>query len=182
MYKFMKECSEDFNSYFDLHSWSINNLEDFWANFWRFSDIKYSKNYNSVLENPVMPGAKWFSGSELNYALNLLKGDPNQIAIISIGENISPKTFLNIGFSGQNAMIRSAELGLESHPIGGWDEDKVKEISNIPSDSQVAFLLVIGKEDKIDMLSKELLEKHNKQRERNPLDINFNFDEWGKNF
>ncbi|GIS30062.1 MAG: hypothetical protein Ct9H90mP2_04450 [Dehalococcoidia bacterium] len=32
------------------------------------------------------------------------------------------------------------------------------------------------------MLSKELLEKHNKQRERNPLDINFNFDEWGKNF
>ena len=91
----------------------------------------------------------------------------------------SPKTFLNIGFSGQNAMIRSAELGLESHPIGGWDEDKVKEISNIPSDSQVAFLLVIGKEGKIDMLSKELLEKHNKQRERNPLDINFNLDEWG---
>jgi len=182
MYKFMKECSEDFNSYFDLHSWSINNLEDFWANFWRFSDIKYSKNYNSVLENPVMPGAKWFSGSELNYSQNLLKGDPDQIAIISIGENISPKTFLNIGFSGQNAMIRSAELGLESHPIGGWDEDKVKEISNIPSDSQVAFLLVIGKEGKIDMLSKELLEKHNKQRERNPLDINFNFDEWGKNF
>ena len=97
-------------------------------------------------------------------------------------QNISPKTFLNIGFSGQNAMIRSAELGLESHPIGGWDEDKVKEISNIPSDSQVAFLLVIGKEGKIDMLSKELLEKHNKQRERNPLDVNFNFDEWGKNF
>ena len=92
MYKFMKECSEDFDSYFDLHSWSINNLEDFWANFWRFSDIKYSKNYNSVLENPVMPGAKWFSGSELNYAQNLLKGDSDQIAIISIGENISPKT------------------------------------------------------------------------------------------
>ena len=92
MFKFMKECSEDFDSYFDLHSWSINNLEDFWANFWRFSDIKYSKNYNSVLENPVMPGAKWFSGSELNYAQNLLKGDSDQIAIISIGENISPKT------------------------------------------------------------------------------------------
>ena len=88
----MKECSEDFDSCFDLHSWSINNLEDFWANFWRFSDIKYSKNYNSVLENPVMPGAKWFSGSELNYAQNLLKGDSDQIAIISIGENISPKT------------------------------------------------------------------------------------------
>ena len=109
MYKFMKECSEDFNSYFDLHSWSINNLEDFWANFWRFSDIKYSKNYNSVLENPVMPGAKWFSGSELNYAQNLLKGDPDQIAIISIGENISPRT---LTFKELNYKVSSVQKGL----------------------------------------------------------------------
>ena len=109
MYKFMKECSEDFKSYFDLHSWSINNLEDFWANFWRFSDIKYSKNYNSVLENPVMPGAKWFSGSELNYAQNLLKGDPDQIAIISIGENISPKT---LTFKELNYKVSSVQKGL----------------------------------------------------------------------
>ena len=109
MYKFMKECSEDFKSYFDLHSWSINNLEDFWANFWRFSDIKYSKNYNSVLENPVMPGAKWFSGSELNYAQNLLKGDPDQIAIISIGENIPPKT---LTFKELNHRVSSVQKGL----------------------------------------------------------------------
>jgi len=109
MYKFMKECSEDFKSYFDLHSWSINNLEDFWANFWRFSDIKYSKNYNSVLENPVMPGAKWFSGSELNYAQNLLKGDPDQIAIISIGENIPPKT---LTFKELNYKVSSVQKGL----------------------------------------------------------------------
>ena len=111
MYKFMKECSEDFDSYFDLHSWSINNLEDFWANFWRFSDIKYSKNYNSVLENPVMPGAKWFSGSELNYAQNLLKGDPDQIAIISIGENIPPKT---LTFKELNHRVTSVQKGLSN--------------------------------------------------------------------
>ncbi|MEE3081654.1 MAG: acetoacetate--CoA ligase [Candidatus Thermoplasmatota archaeon] len=109
MYKFMKECSEDFDSYFDLHSWSINNLEDFWANFWRFSDIKYSKNYNSVLENPVMPGAKWFSGSELNYAQNLLNGDPDQIAIISIGEDISPK---KLTFKELNHRVSSVQKGL----------------------------------------------------------------------
>ena len=97
-------------------------------------------------------------------------------------QNISPKTFLNIGFSGENAMIRSAELGLQSHPIGGWDEEKVKEISKIPNDSQVAFLLVIGKEGNVDNLSKGLLEKHQQKRERNPLNKNFNYDEWGKNF
>ena len=95
---------------------------------------------------------------------------------------LPPKTFLNIGFSGENAMIRSAELGLQSHPIGGWDEEKVKEISKIPNDSQVAFLLVIGKEGNVDNLSKGLLEKHQQKRERNPLNKNFNYDEWGKNF
>ena len=63
MYKFMKEYSADFNSYFDLHSWSINNLEDFWANFWRFSDIKYSKNYNN--EQSLSP----FFQTHLNYLL-----------------------------------------------------------------------------------------------------------------
>ncbi|MBL06465.1 MAG: hypothetical protein CL773_01160 [Chloroflexi bacterium] len=97
-------------------------------------------------------------------------------------QNISPKTFLNIGFSGENAMIRSAELGLQSHPIGGWDEEKVKEISKIPNYSQIAFLLVIGKEGNVDNLSKGLLEKHKQKRERNPLNKNFNYDEWGKNF
>jgi len=97
-------------------------------------------------------------------------------------QNISPKTFLNIGFSGENAMIRSAELGLQSHPIGGWDEEKVKEISKIPNYSQIAFLLVIGKEGNLDNLSKGLLEKHKQKRERNPLNKNFNYDEWGKNF
>ena len=119
MYKFMKECSEDFKSYFDLHSWSINNLEDFWANFWRFSDIKYSKNYNSVLENPVMPGAKWFSGSELNYAQNLLKGDPDQIAIISIGENIPPKTltFKELNYKVSSVQKRLSKLGVKKGTI-----------------------------------------------------------------
>ncbi len=87
MHKFMQECSENFESYFELHKWSINDMESFWSQFWYFSKIKYSKNFDTVLENPVMPGAKWFSGSKLNFAENLLKGDPEQDAIISLGEN-----------------------------------------------------------------------------------------------
>ena len=68
---FINKLPKDFESYFDLHKWSIDNLEDFWSEFWKFSGIKYSKNYDSVLSNPVMPGAKWFLGSEFNYAQNL---------------------------------------------------------------------------------------------------------------
>jgi len=111
MYKFMQKCSEDFKSYFDLHDWSINDMESFWSQFWKFSKIKYSKNYDTVLENPVMPGAKWFSGSELNYAENLLKGNPDQDAIISLGEN---KLVESLTFRELNQKVCSIQKGLVS--------------------------------------------------------------------
>ena len=109
MYEFMQGCPEKFDSYFDLHEWSIRDMESFWSQFWDFSNIKYSKSYDSVLKNPVMPGAEWFSGSELNYAENLLKGDPNQVAVISLGESGSAKS---VTFRELNLKVSSVQKGL----------------------------------------------------------------------
>ena len=109
MYEFMQGCPEKFDSYFDLHEWSIRDMESFWSQFWDFSNIKYSKSYDSVLKNPVMPGAKWFSGSKLNYAENLLKGDPNQVAVISLGESGSAKS---VTFRELNLKVSSVQKGL----------------------------------------------------------------------
>ena len=109
MYEFMQLCPEKFDSYFDLHHWSISEMESFWSQFWDFSNIKYSKSYDSVLKNPVMPGAEWFSGSELNYAENLLKGDSNQVAVISLSESGSAKS---INFRELNHKVSSIQKGL----------------------------------------------------------------------
>ena len=109
MYEFMQGCPEKFDSYFDLHEWSIRDMESFWSQFWDFSNIKCSKSYDSVLKNPVMPGAEWFSGSELNYAENLLKGDPNQVAVISLGESGSAKSMT---FRELNLRVSSVQKGL----------------------------------------------------------------------
>ena len=107
---FINKLPLDFESYFDLHKWSIENLEDFWSEFWKFSGIKYSRDYDSVLTNPVMPGAKWFLGSELNYAQNLLSGNPGQIAIISTGENREDQEYT---FKDLNIAVSKAQTGLE---------------------------------------------------------------------
>ena len=109
MQEFMEACPEKFDSYFDLHEWSIRDMESFWSQFWDFSNIKYSKSYDSVLKNPVMPGAEWFSGSELNYAENLLKGDPNQVAVVSLGESGSAKSMT---FRELNLKVSSVQKGL----------------------------------------------------------------------
>ena len=108
---FMNQLPLNFDSYFDLHKWSIDNLEEFWSEFWKFSGIKYSKTYDSILDNPVMPGAQWFVGSELNYAQNLLSGSPNQLAIISTGENRSDQKYT---FKDLNTAVSKAQAGLES--------------------------------------------------------------------
>ena len=108
---FINQLPLNFDSYFDLHKWSIDNLEEFWSEFWKFSGIKYSKTYDSILDNPVMPGAKWFVGSELNYAQNLLSGSPNQLAIISTGENRSDQKYT---FKDLNTAVSKAQAGLES--------------------------------------------------------------------
>ena len=108
---FIDKLPLNFDSYFDLHKWSIDNLEDFWSEFWKFSGIKYSKIYDSILDDPVMPGAQWFVGSELNYAQNLLSGSPNQLAIISTGENRADQKYT---FKDLNTAVSQAQTGLES--------------------------------------------------------------------
>ena len=109
--KFIEYTNLGFDNYFDLYNWSIDEVEVFWEEFWKFSGIIHSKNYDTVLTNPVMPGAKWFEGSRLNYAENLLSGDSEQIAIISIGEGRKDKSFT---FKELNKAVASAQKELKS--------------------------------------------------------------------
>ena len=110
LYKFIQESPLDSDSYADLHRWSIDNMEAFWSQFWEFSNIIYSKNYDKVLDNPKMPGARWFIGSELNYAENLLSGNEDHPAVISAGEG---RTDIQITFGELKKVVAKAQSGLK---------------------------------------------------------------------
>ena len=97
MYQFIdyvnKSNKTSFVSYDELYTWSINNASDFWSAMWSFSDLIYSKNYLEVVDDiNKMPGAKWFSGSRLNFSENLLRYKDDKIAIQFKGEDISVRT------------------------------------------------------------------------------------------
>ena len=51
----------------------------------------------------------------------------------------------DIGMGSAFVILRATELGLVAHPIAGYDEDKAKQILNIPEDMQVITLIVVGK-------------------------------------
>ena len=78
MARFMRWAGErhgaSFAGYDELWRWSVDELEQFWADIWEFCGVLASKPYERVLASREMPGASWFEGAELNYAENLLSG------------------------------------------------------------------------------------------------------------
>lgn len=71
----------------ELYKWSVEKIPDFWEAMWKFSGIIASKPYGKVVEDiSVFPGTKWFVGSRLNFAENLLKYKDDQLAFIFQGE------------------------------------------------------------------------------------------------
>jgi acetoacetyl-CoA synthetase len=62
-----------FTDYKRLWWWSVTSLEDFWESIWNFFGVHASKSFSKVLSDHRMPGAKWFLGSELNYAEHIFK-------------------------------------------------------------------------------------------------------------
>ncbi|MEH6559477.1 MAG: acetoacetate--CoA ligase [Oceanicoccus sp.] len=78
----------EFTDYNALHQWSVANTELFWQQIWIYTDIRYSRLFDKVLEDGnKFPGARWFPGARLNFAENLLRNRSNRTAIVSRLEN-----------------------------------------------------------------------------------------------
>ncbi len=64
---------QPFDDYQQLWQWSVDDLEGFWTAIWKYFDVISSAPYDEVLSTHAMPGAKWFTGSRLNFAEQLFR-------------------------------------------------------------------------------------------------------------
>jgi acetoacetyl-CoA synthetase len=97
MLRFQQQLKSQLNlcfaDYEELHQWSVDKPEEFWAQLWQYSDIRASAPYSAVLsDSEKFPGAKWFEGSRLNFAENLLRNRSDKTALIARLENGARKT------------------------------------------------------------------------------------------
>jgi acetoacetyl-CoA synthetase len=97
MYRFMTRVNDtygkNFTEYPPLWEWSVENLEDFWKTAWDFLDINVSVPYEKVIQDKdKMPGAKFFVGSQLNFAENLLRFRDDRTALVFRGEDSVRRT------------------------------------------------------------------------------------------
>jgi acetoacetyl-CoA synthetase len=66
--------------YHALWRWSTDELEDFWASIWEFFGVR--GDYEQVLADASMPGARWFTGAHLSYPEHLFRDKPPERAAI----------------------------------------------------------------------------------------------------
>lgn len=126
-----------FSTYDELYEWSVNNISKFWETIWNYSGVISSKSYNSVLKNPVMPGAKWFEGAKLNFAENLLRYRDNRTTIISYRED---QQTLRLTYKELYLLAAKCAYGLKK--IGIKKADSVAGVlTNVP-ETVIAMLAV----------------------------------------
>ncbi|MFJ8214853.1 acetoacetate--CoA ligase [Streptomyces sp. NPDC096033] len=78
-----------------LHRWSVDELDTFWQAVAEWFDVRFTTPWESVLADRSMPGARWFTGSTLNYAEHALRAaeDPARAqdpALLHVDETHEP--------------------------------------------------------------------------------------------
>jgi acetoacetyl-CoA synthetase len=126
----------EFDDYDALWRWSTDEVEAFWASLWEFCDV--IGEYDEVLADGSMPGAKWFSGAELSYAEHIFRDKPgDRVAIRHASELRDPGEWTWDDLREQTARVRA---GLRAMGIERGDR-VVAYMPNIP-ETIAAFFAV----------------------------------------
>ncbi|GFY75891.1 acetoacetyl-CoA synthetase [Trichonephila inaurata madagascariensis] len=92
-----KKYNLKFQTYWDLHSWSVTNFINFWEEVWNYSEIITSKPYEEVFvkNGPGFLDNEWFKGAAFNYAENVLRIRDDREALLCLDEegNFEKVTF-----------------------------------------------------------------------------------------
>lgn len=132
-----REKGLSFDGYEPLWQWSVDHLEGFWASMWEYFDIIHSTPFERVLDQRVMPGAKWFEGSRLNLTEQLFRhqdADSDKPAILSRSEL---RPLQEMSWGELYRQVASVAHALREMGVGPGDR-VVAYLPNIP-ETAVAF-------------------------------------------
>ncbi|MDL4812680.1 acetoacetate--CoA ligase [Actinomadura opuntiae] len=128
----------DVSDYESLWRWSVEHLEEFWAEVWDFFEIAPDTAYSAVLAERSMPGAVWFPGARLNYVDHILRqatGREHESALISVRED---GTESRLTWGELVAQVGAVASAMQRMGVGQGDR-VVGYLPNVPA-AVVAFL------------------------------------------
>jgi acetoacetyl-CoA synthetase len=72
--------------YAALHRWSVQARGAFWNALMDFCGVLADRGSEIVQRPDALPGARWFPDTRLNYAENLLAGEPGEVVLVACDE------------------------------------------------------------------------------------------------
>ena len=131
--KWLEKRGRAFSDYNELWNWSVEDLEGFWGSVWKYFDVA-DADY-PVLAERKMPGARWFEGSEVNFARRVFENKGDGPAIISKSERRSEKTV-----TWQELEKRVGSLAAHLREMGVGVGDRVAGFLPNTPEAVIAFL------------------------------------------
>lgn len=140
----------------------------------------------------VTPGSPTYSGviAALNEG-NRKWAKNAPLLIISLAQTqyiFNGNTYINkfawhdSGMANILLMIQATELGLVTHPMGGFDDAVIADILEIPSDFVPVIVIAIGYPGNEKNIAPELMERQNKPRTRMNISNLVFRDKWPEKY
>ena len=129
-----------FQTYADIHRFSVEHSDKFWGALWDFAKVKASERGTRVIaDQNKMPGARFFPDGRLNYAENLLRKSDDTPALIFRGEDKVKKAMSWRELNNAVARLHHAFASAGLKP-----GDRVAAIVPNMPETIVAFLAVVS--------------------------------------
>tara|TARA_R100001086_G_scaffold218262_4_gene134897 strand:+ start:6910 stop:8973 length:2064 start_codon:yes stop_codon:yes gene_type:complete len=120
-----------FEDYQALWTWSVEEVDTFWASLWEYFQVDASRTYNSILSGATMPEAVWFEGARLNFCQHLLRHEANNPDRTVIHAFSETGPHLQISWAELGSSVRSMATALRNLGIKPGDRI-VSYLPNIP--------------------------------------------------
>ena len=82
------------------------------------------------------------------------------------------------GASAENICLQAVSLGLSTHQMGGFDEEKIRKLSNIPEQFDILSIMALGQALKESEFTEEQIKKEKSPRKRKALDEIYFNNKW----
>lgn len=122
--------------YDELWRWSVDDIERFWAELWKFFDVQADGDPATVLASREMPGAEWFPGTRLSYPEHIFRGKDD--AALAIQHASELRELGSLTWGELREQVERIATGLRRLGVGEGDR-VVAYLPNIP-EAIAAFL------------------------------------------
>lgn len=133
--KWLAERGLKFNSYKELHAWSVANISEFWEGLLSYFDVIEYSGYQQV-ESGKMPQVKWFEGIELSYAHHLFRNANDEYPAIIFRNEAGEK--LELSWAQLKAKVADVQQFLLNAGVKPGDR-VAAYLPNIP-EATISFL------------------------------------------